>query len=55
VQSLIAAIVRDQRPPETPGSPASHMHLAQLLEHRGEPLAARGQRLLALEKDAHLR
>jgi tetratricopeptide (TPR) repeat protein len=55
VQRLIGAIEREQRPPEPPGSPAHHRHLADLLERRGEALAARGQRLLALEKDAGLR
>jgi tetratricopeptide (TPR) repeat protein len=55
VQSMIAAIEREERPQEPPGSPAHHMHVAQILEDRGEALAARGQRLLALEKEAHLR
>jgi tetratricopeptide (TPR) repeat protein len=55
VRQLIAAIEREERPPASPGTAAHHMQLAELLEQRGEPLAARGQRLLALEKGAGLR
>jgi tetratricopeptide (TPR) repeat protein len=55
VARAIAAIEREQRFAAAPESAAYHRRLAELLEQHGEALAARGQRLLALERQAGLR
>jgi tetratricopeptide (TPR) repeat protein len=45
---IVAEIERTHPVPQPPGSPAYRLRVAELLEGRGEAIAARGQRLLAL-------
>jgi tetratricopeptide (TPR) repeat protein len=50
---VIEAALRNEPPLRgmEPGTAAYHREMAALLERRGEPIAARGHRLLALEED----